>query len=455
MLILVWIAAPPIVAPIAGCYHLLPPCLDIEYLILASLRRYWSTRLLADRLLASADFRRFWFSSALNGFGAQITTLALPLCAVLLLHATPQQMGWLVALQALPFALFGLPVGVLLDRSSKLPIMLVSESMSSIALASVALAYWCGVLSMPWLYVVGFLIGSGFVLGGGAEQVFLTFLVGRDGLIDAQAKFATTDSASRLIGPGIAGVLVQLLTAPAAILVTAAGYLVSVLNLRRMSVVDPRPAPSDKHPLADIRDGLVFVWSQPLLRALAWGAGVWHLLFYASMALSILFATRELGMSPGTLGMVQTLGGAGVFASSLLVKPLTRRYGSGITILIGLGATTLGFLLTPAIPAALLGSRDYSAIAYGVLTFFFDCGVMLFFIPYLNLRQKVTPDAFLGRMTSTMRFLTVATAPLGALAAGTIAEHFSIRAGLGCVAAGGVLLTLSMVFFSPLRSVRT
>lgn len=152
-------------------------------------------------------------------------------------------MGILVALQALPFALFGLPVGVLLDRRSKHPIMLFSESMSGLALASVAVAYWCGVLSMPWLYIVGFIIGTGFVVGGGAEQVFLTFLVGRDGLIDAQSKFATTESASRLIGPGMAGVLVQTLSAPVAILCTACGYLVSVLNLRAMSVRDPRPEP--------------------------------------------------------------------------------------------------------------------------------------------------------------------------------------------------------------------
>ncbi|MES2743353.1 MAG: MFS transporter [Pseudomonadota bacterium] len=422
--------------------------------ILSTARHFIVDKLEADKLLCNPDFRRFWFSSVLNGFGAQITGLALPLCAALLLHANPAQMGILVALQALPFALFGLPVGVWLDRSSKLPIMLGSELLSGLALASVALAYWMGMLSMPWLYAVGFLIGTGFVVGGGAEQVFLTYLVGRDGLIDAQTKFAATDSASRLIGPGIAGLLVQLMTAPVAVLVTAAAYLISVFNLRQMRVRDPRPARSEQHPLRDMQAGLAFVWGQPLLRALAWGAGGWHLLFYGYAALTILFATRELGMTPGVLGMVQTLGGLGVFVSSVLVKPLTRRFGAGRTVLIGLGSTTLGFMLVPTIPAALFGSAQASALAYGVLTFFFDCGVMLFFIPYMSLRQKVTPDAFLGRMISTMRFLTVATAPLGALAAGAVAQHFSIRTGLACVAAGGVALTAAMLCFSPLRSVR-
>ena len=430
------------------------PITFIEQRIFSSFFQYCARHLRGDGSAASVNFRRLWFSNGLNCFGAQITSLALPLCAVLLLHATPEQMGVLVALQALPFALFGLPVGVLLDRRSKHPIMLFSESMSGLALASVAVAYWCGVLSMPWLYVVGFIIGTGFVVGGGAEQVFLTFLVGRDGLIDAQSKFAATESASRLIGPGLAGVLVQVLSAPVAILCTACGYLVSVINLRAMSVRDPRPAPSHNHPLRDIADGLLFVWREPLLRALAWGAGVWHFLFYASMALTVLFATHDLGMSPGVLGMAQMLGGAGVLVSAIVVKPLTRRYGAGRVILIGLASTSLCFVLTPAIPAHLFGSATASAAAYAVLMFFFDCGVMLFFIPYLGLRQKVTPDAMLGRMTSTMRFLTVATAPLGALAAGWVAEHFGVRSGMACIAAGSIALTIAMVWGTPLRKVR-
>lgn len=172
------------------------------------------------------------------------------------------------------------------------------------------------------------------------------------------------------------------------------------------------------------------------------------------MALTVLFATHDLGMSPGVLGMAQMLGGAGVLVSAIVVKPLTRRYGAGRVILIGLASTSLCFVLTPAIPAHLFGSATASAAAYAVLMFFFDCGVMLFFIPYLGLRQKVTPDAMLGRMTSTMRFLTVATAPLGALAAGWVAEHFGVRSGMGCIAAGSILLTIAMVWGTPLRKVR-
>ncbi|MBJ7312816.1 MFS transporter [Rugamonas sp. CCM 8940] len=405
-------------------------------------------------MLRNVDFRRYWFSSILNGFGGQISALALPLCSAILLRASPSQMGTLMACQAIPFALFALPAGVLLDRRRKLPILLGSEVVQALTLASIPAAYWLGLLSMHWMYAVAFVLGSCTVVGGGAEQIFLTFLIGRDGLIDAQSKFAASDSASRLISPGVAGILIQWLTAPYAILVNAAGFVISVLNLRRISVRDPQPAPSDKHPLRDIRDGFIFIWGHPLLRTLAWAAGVWHLLFYGYAALAILFATRELGMSPGVLGAAQMVGGVGVFISSMVIKPLNRRFGPGVTLLIGTAATTLGFVLMPAIPTALFGSTMATTVAFASLSLFFDCGVMLFFMPYMAMRQKVTPDEFLGRMISTMRFLTVATAPLGALAAGYIAEHLSIRTGMACVGAGGILLTAAMALSKPIRAVR-
>jgi MFS family permease len=407
-----------------------------------------------DRQLRDHDFRRFWFSSILTNFGAQITMLALPICAALLLHATPAQMGSLAAAGSLPFLLFGLPTGVLLERSRRLPVMLASDAMVALSLASVPLAWWMGWLSIHWVYAVQFMLGVGYVVGGGAEQVFLTFLVGREGLIDAQAKFGATESASRLLGPGIAGLLVQALGAPLAILCNVAAFAVSIRNLRRIRKPEPAPQPPQSHALRDMLDGLVFVWRHPTLRLLAWVAGCWHLLFYGYTALYVLFATRVLGMAPGVMGTAQMLGGVGVFVASMLLKPLTTRFGSGGTTVIGLCASALGFVLMPAIPRDLFGSAAASAAAYAMVVFLLDCGALLFFLPYLALRQRVTPDAFLGRMTSTMRFLTVATAPLGAAGAGMLGEHFGVRGGLGFVAAGALLLTLGTLLFTRLRHVK-
>jgi MFS family permease len=404
-------------------------------------------------MLRNPDFRRYWLSITLSSFGEQIGTLAIPLTAVLVLHATPAQMGTLIALQTLPFALFALPVGVWLDRRSKYPILLWAEFLFPIVLISIPFAYWLGLLSMHWLYTAAFAVGIGYVVGGSASQIFLAHLVGRAHLIDAQSKFATTDSIARLIGPGIAGILVQWLTAPIAILVNAAGFFLSWWYLLGIRIRDARPAPTNTHPLREMLDGIKFVKTHPILWAMAWSAALWQVLFNGYMALQVLFATRELGMTPGVLGAAQMLGGLGVFASSMLVKPLSRRFGSGNTIVIGVAGTALGWLLLPTIPAHLFGHPLCSAIAYGLVIFVFDCSVMLYIMPYLALRLKLTPDAFLGRMVSTMRFITVASAPLGALAGGWIAEHFGVRNGLSTVAVGGILLTLAMMFGSPMRQV--
>ena len=411
------------------------------------------TSLARDGLLRSADFRRLWLSSTLTQFGSQITLLALPICAVLLMHATPSQMGTLAALESLPFLLFGLPSGVLLDRCRRLPIMMFSDLMVAAALTSVPLAWWLDALTIHWLYAVGFVLGTGFVIGGSAEQVFLTFVVGRERLIDAQARLAGTESAARLLGPGMAGALVQLLGAPVAVLCNVAGFVVSLANLRRIRAREPEPAPSNAHPLQDIREGLAFVWKQPVLRALAWTSGSWHFLFYGYLALHVLFATRVLGMAPGVMGTAQMLGGAGILAGSILIQPLSRRYGTGRAILVGLCVSALGFALMPAIPARLLDSTALTAVAYGIVVFLLDCGATLFFVPYIALRQRVTPDAVLGRMVATMRSLTVASAPVGALAAGAIAERFSVRTGLVCVAAGALVLAVAAVTSTRLRHV--
>lgn len=420
-------------------------------IMLSSVRAGLLEKLGRDRLLRNRDFRQFWLSATLTNFGAQVTMLALPICAVLLLHATPAQMGRLAALESLPFLLFGLPVGVLLDRSRRLPVMLCSDLMVALGLASVPLAWWLGVLSMPWLYAAGFILGTGSVVGGAAEQVYLTFLVGREGLLDARARLATTESAARLLGPGMAGVMVQALGAPFAILVNVAGFAVSLWNLGRIEAREPAPAAPTSHPAREMLDGLAFVWRHRLLRTLAWSAGFWHFLFYGFIALQVLFATRELGMTPGVLGASQMLGGVGMLAGSVMMGPLSRRFGSGATILLGLGTTALGFALMPAISPSLFGSRFATTAAYATVIFLFDCGAQLFFIPYISLRQRVTPDALLGRMTSTMRFLTVATAPLGALAAGALAERFSVRSALACIAAGAAMLTLASVLSTRLR----
>ena len=427
---------------------------DSELPILSTLRSFLRRKFSDSAMLENRDFRHFWLTAAFNSFSEPISAMAIPLTAALMLHATPSQMGTLVALQTVPFALFSLPAGVWLDRRAKFPILFKFEFLFPLALGVIPVAYWLGHLNMLLLYTVSFTIGVGYVVGGSASQVFLTHLVGRDHLIDAQSHFVATDSLARLIGPGIAGLLVQWLTAPITLLVNAGIFLLSCWNLSFIRRRDSVPEPSDKHPLRALIEGLKFVRHHPVLWAMAWGTAIWQILFNGYLALSILFATRELHMTPGMLGAAQMLGGIGVLLSSVLLKPLTARFGTGPMIIFGITGTALGWAMLPLIPAHAFGSVWGSAILYGSVIFVFDCSVMLFIMPYLTLRMQLTPDELLGRMISTMRFLTVATSPVGALSGSWLGEHLTIRPALTIIAGGGIVLSLVMIFLSPLRTIR-
>jgi hypothetical protein len=419
---------------------------------LSILRRFFPKPTGSDDLLRNIDFRRYWAASICNGFGGYITGLAFPLCAVLLLHATPAEMGILSALTTIPAAILALPSGVILDRNRKLPILLASKMIQAVSIASIPVAYWLHLLTIDWMYATAVITGACNILGGGAEQVFLTNLIGRSRLTDAQSKFAATDSAARLLAPGLAGLLIQWLTAPYAMIVNALTFIASIALLRKIDVNDPKPPPSDRHPLREIADGCRFIWTHALLRTLALASAGWHFLFFGYAALTVLYATRELGLSPGMLGAAHVVGGIGVLVSSILLKPLIARCGAGGAMTIGITLCTAAFAAMPAIPALLFGSTLGSAAAAGVVSLLLDCGVMLFLMPYMTLRQKVTPDAYLGRMISTMRFLSSMTAPLGALTAGYLAQHYTVRTSMACMAAGGLVLTIVMARSGTIRT---
>src|SRR5213595_2272216 len=222
-------------------------------------------------LWRSPDFRRLWTSLTITAFGAQITNLALPLTAALLLQATPFQMGVLVALETLPFALVSLHAGVLLDRVRKLPIVIAADLGRGIALVVIPVAAFTHVLSIEILYAVGFLCGEQNVVGGAAYQVLLAQMAGRKRLVEANAKITLGETSSALIGPGIAGLLIQALTAPFAIALDAVTFFISALMLRRLEakndVVHGTGAASMWR---EIGEGLKLVWENRTLWGLAW-----------------------------------------------------------------------------------------------------------------------------------------------------------------------------------------
>ena len=413
------------------------------------------SRLHPDRWLTglwrNPDFVKLWGSLTITHFGGQVTFLALPLTAALLLDASPFEVGVLTALEALPFTLFGLFAGVYIDRTRKLPVIIGADLGRALALAVVPVCAWMGVLSMPILYIVGFLVGTGSVIGWPAYQVFMTERVGRENLVEANAKIGVSDSAAQLVGPGLAGALIQWLTAPFAILLDAVSFAISAWMLRGIP-----SAPSDAPKLSsdslwrDIREGLMAVWHNRTLRALAWSLAIWQVFRHAYIAVVVLFAARELGFSAGHVGVLFMMAGVGSLAAAAAVAPLNARFGFGPTMLAALGGTGAAWLVM----GASTGSYWVASVVFGLGLFLLDFTAMTFFINYLTLRQAVTPDRLLGRVTATMIALTVSTAPLGGLAGGWIAEHWGVRTTILLAGVGALAMLPLMAWTSPLARLR-
>ncbi|MHB8493318.1 MAG: MFS transporter [Casimicrobiaceae bacterium] len=399
-------------------------------------------------LWRSPDFRRLWLSLTMTSFGAQITNLALPLTAALLLHATPLQMGVLVALETLPFALVSLHAGVLLDRVRKLPVVVLSDLSRGVALSMIPLCAWRGVLSIDVLYAVGFFCGVQNVIGGAAYQVLIAQMAGRARLVEANAKITLGETSSALIGPGIAGLLIQALSAPFAIALDALGFFASALMLRTLRVRNDVPAPVARQSVgAEIREGLALVWNNATLRSLSLLAAAWQILHHMQVTVLILFATRVLGLSAGAIGLTYMAGGLGCVIAASLAERVSRRFGVGLVIVHGLFLTALGWQGFGLIG----GSPAVAALALGMCMLVFDFGAVIYAINYLSLRQALTPDHLLGRMTATMRFLTVAAAPLGSLAGGALATVIGLRPTLWVIGGLGLALTMGAMRWSPVR----
>jgi len=406
-------------------------------------------RLDADDLLRDATYRRLWTSILVSSLGGQVTMLALPLTAAVLLHATPTQMGLLTAMEIAPFVLFSLPSGVWLDRVRKLPVYMGGEVALALTVASVPLAWVLGALTMPWLYVVAFALGTVFTTAGSAAQIVLTQVVPRERLVEAHAKNALASSGAEVVGPGLAGLLIRLLGAPVALLVDAVMLLWSAWILRGVRVVERRVPRADAHFWRDLRAGLQFVSRTRLLVALAAVVGGWQLFHQAAMVVNILFATRVLGLSEQQIGGCFVALGAGTVLASAFGNRLSRRIGPGPSLPLAIAVCGAGWLLLAVAPV-----DRWGVAAFAFMLFTFGIGAVLIFINFLAMRQAVTPEPLLGRMTSTMRWLILLPAGPGALIGGWLGEHVGLRAALAFAGGGALLLAAAAAGLATIRGVR-
>ena len=378
-------------------------------------------------LLRDRTYRRLWSSILISSFGGQVTLLALPLSAAVLLHASPTQMGFLAAAEIVPFALFSLPTGVWLDRVRKLPVYIVGELSISATVASVPVAWWLGRLSIDWLYVVAFVIGAVNTTSGSAAQIVLTQIVPRERLVEAHAKNALASSTAEVTGPGAAGALIKIAGAP---LVETPGTLKIAFW----------PA---------MREGLDFVRGHALLVAMASCVGVWQMCNQAATVVHILFATRQLGLTAREVGFSYVALGVGTVLASALGHRMVRWLGPGPTMVLGFAISGFGWVALACAPLNRLGIA-----AYPLMLLFYGVGAVFITINFLSLRQSVTPGPMLGRMTSTMRWLILLPAGPGALIGGWLGEHIGLRVAIGFAGVTALLLAAVAGRLRVIRSVK-
>ncbi len=400
-----------------------------------------------------ADFVRFWAAHTASQFGSHVTLLALPLAAVLTLDASPGQMGLLAAAERLPFLLFGLFAGVWVDRRRRRPLLVGADLGRAVLLALIPLGALVGFLRIELLYAVALLAGTLTLLFDVAYVAYLPALVRRDQLVEGNSKLEASYSAAQAAGPGLAGILVGLATAPIAIAVDAVSYLVSAALLVRIRAPEPAPETTagTDHPIRgvfrEIGEGLRLVLRHPLLRAIT-ACGVTTSFFgYVFLVIYVLYMSRELGLGPATIGIVLTAGGFGAFVGALLAGPAARWLGVGPAIIWAqvafavTGAMVPLAVVVPSVAVPLLIASE--AAQWGVLT--------VYTVNQISLRQAIVPERLLGRVTATSRFLVTGSAPLGSLAGGALGGWIGLGPTL-VVGAIGMMFAALWVAASPLRT---
>jgi len=382
--------------------------------------------------------------------GTSVTQLALPLTAVVVLGATPQQMGFLVSAGWLPVLLFSLFAGAWVDRLRRRPILIATDLLRALALATVPIAMASGVLAIEQLLVVAFVVGSGTVLFQSAYRPYIPFLVGREHLVEANSRVALADSTARVIGPGIGGLLVQTLTAPIAIAVDAVSYVVSALSIWLIRADETAPERSGRRSIwSEIGEGFRVVWSYRYLRASMILGAIFNVTITVGDAVFIIYATRVLGLDAALLGVAFTVGGVASVASAALVTRITRRTGVGPGIVGGMAVLTMG----SALPLIASGPPIVATIYLCVRAVMVGGSAILVNVSMTSVGQAVTPDRLLGRVAGAGGVIGLGLIPIAALVGGWLGEHVGLWQTLA-ISCAGQFLGLIYVIASPLRHIR-
>ncbi|MFJ2742618.1 MFS transporter [Streptomyces sp. NPDC087440] len=400
-------------------------------------------------LAGNRDFRRLFTAAVVSKAGTHVGYIALPLVAIEALDASPGQVGLLGVLSTVAFLLIGLPAGAWVDRMRYRHVMVVTDVVRALLLASVPLAAWLDVLTIAQLYAVVLLSGCATVFFDVAAQSCLPLLVGRDLLVQANARLGGWDAALQVGGRGGGGFLVSALTAPLSVLANAFGYLWSAFFLLRIRTRQDKPARAARRTLAaEIGEGVRFVFRHPVLRPVALAGSCTNLAVFTITTMIPVLFREELGLPVWTIGLFLSVGGVGVFLGAFTARRVGERIGAGRAPWV-LGLSTLPFAL--AVPWLMQRGPWLWAAAGCWLLVTVRVGVDN--VLMVSFRQRVTPVALMGRMNATIRFLFTGALAVGAGIAALIGEYVSVRAALWT---GAVVLSVAWlpVFFSALRTMR-
>lgn len=413
------------------------------------MRRFWPT----GGLWRHGDFLKLWSAETISVFGSQVGQLAMPLVAILVLDATAFEVAALGVVLFLPFIFFTLPAGVWVDRLPRRPILIVGDFGRAALLATVPIAYFADALTLAQLFVVAFLVGTLQVFFDVAYQSYLPSLVARDQIIDGNSKLEISRSASQLGGPGLGGALVQIFTAPYAVLLDAISFLGSglfILRIRKIEELPQTNAPNGEKPSLwiDLKEGLHFVLENPNLRAQAGCTATSNFFANVAFATLLVFAVRELGLSAGAIGIIFSLGAAGSLAAAFTATRMSTRFGIGPTSIVAaalFGPATLLVALAP------VGDAAIPILVVSQLVFGYT--IVVYNIVQVSYRQAICPPRLQGRMNSVMRFMVWGTIPLGGLLGGALATWIGLRETIVVGAVGGGLAFLWLLL-SPQRHLR-
>ncbi len=404
-------------------------------------------------------FLRLWAAETISHFGSSITAIALPFVAITLLNAGPLEVAILNLADFLPFLLIGLLAGALVDRLPRRAVLIGGDLGRAALILTIPIAYLAGLLTLTQLIIVGFSVGVLTVFFDVAYQAYLPSLIGRKDLVEGNSKLEFSRSAAGLLGPGLGGLLVEVLRAPVAMLVDAASFLVSALFLatikdrataseltlretaQKGEGQPQRPAPGTMR--REIAEGLRFVFGHPVLRTIGAATATSNLFSSIGGAAFMLFAINELKMSPALIGTAFSLGSVGGLVASLVAGPLSRRFGVGRVIV---ATVALGGPFEVAVGLGSAGADAINLLLIAAAGFAMGGSGTIYNINQVSLRQAITPEAMSGRMNATMRWFVWGTMPIGSIIGGIIGETLGVRAAILIGGAGASLAFVPLLF---------